>query len=231
MKVIILNAGCGSRLGKDIPKGLVKLSDNTSILDMQLKHLLKNLDLNIDDINIVIGFKQELFKEKYDFLSRLINYNFKNTGPGKSLLTGFKGIEPDDVLWINGDVVFDDDTIKELKEHLDHNLILINGDLSKIRDEEYKISVNKDGYINEISRSNKKGIGYHIGINYIKKENFEMFKDYLEKSNDSDYFDVALQAIIDKGVKFLPLDIQNNFCMEIDHEDELIIAQNYILRK
>ena len=105
---------------------------------------------------------------------------------------------------------------------------MINGDISNVQDQEYKISVNREGYIDKISRSNENGIGFHIGINYIKNEYINVFKEYLEKSDDSNYFDVALQALIDKGVKFKAIDIQDNFCMEIDHLDELQTAKNYV---
>ncbi len=228
MKAIILNAGRGSRLGRDIPKGLVEIADKLNILDLQLRALQKNLDLKYEDILVVIGYKKELFKDKYPFLSFAINNNFTNTSTAKSLLMGLKEIEADDVLWINGDVVFDDPTAELLKENLDKNLILVNGDLSTIKDEEYKISVDKDGFINRISKSLQNACGYHIGINYIKKENFDILKHYLEKGGDSDYFDRALQSTITKGAKFLPLDIQNYFCIEIDYEEELDLAKKFI---
>jgi choline kinase len=230
MKVVILNAGFGSRLGKNIPKGLVQIEDNKTILDLQIRCLLNNFDLDYDDINIVIGFKKELFIEKYDFLSLIINNDYKNTGPRKSLLTGLNEIKSDNVLWINGDVVFDDYTIKLLKDKLDQNLIVVNGNLANMQDEEYKISVGNNGYINRISKDNKNACGFHIGINYIKKEYLDQFKYYLDMYKDQIYFDVAIQSIIDKGVKFVPFDIQNNFCMEIDHKEELEIAKDHIFK-
>ena len=56
MKIVILAAGIGSRLGFEIPKALVNLDRNTTILDFQI-NLLKGY-FNLSDIIIVVGYKK-----------------------------------------------------------------------------------------------------------------------------------------------------------------------------
>jgi L-glutamine-phosphate cytidylyltransferase len=227
VKVIILSAGFGRRLGKAVPKSLVKITAHQTILDLQLQTLNKNLDLESEDVLVVAGYKNELFRKKYPQLSFAINHHFKNTGTAKSLLIGLKEIDRDDVLWINGDVVFEDSMVQLLRKHLNHNFIVVKNDLTATEDEEFLYTVDENGCIDKISRSLPEGRGFHLGINYLKKENFHTFQEYLEKSSASDYFDVALQSLMDKGVKFIPLDIGENFCQEIDYQKELEVARKF----
>ena len=63
MKAFIIAAGLGSRLRpftKNLPKNLVKIGNKT-ILDRQLEVLNS---LNIKDINIIVGYKRNKFKNK-----------------------------------------------------------------------------------------------------------------------------------------------------------------------
>ena len=58
--VIISCAGMGTRLGKNLPKCLVKISDNgLTLIETQLKQLE-----NVDDIRVVVGYKKEMVIEK-----------------------------------------------------------------------------------------------------------------------------------------------------------------------
>ena len=57
MKVIILAAGVGSRLGKAHPKTLTALIDGKSILAHQIDGLRHNVNLN--DIYVIVGYKNK----------------------------------------------------------------------------------------------------------------------------------------------------------------------------
>jgi len=58
MKIIILAAGIGSRLGNPFPKPLTPLNDGKSIMHRQLSAISKHFDIN--DVSIVVGFKKDL---------------------------------------------------------------------------------------------------------------------------------------------------------------------------
>lgn len=226
MKVIILAAGIGSRLGQNIPKAMVKLNENISILDLQIKNL--ETIVNSENITIVVGFKKELIMDKHNNLDFVHNSNYKNTNTAKSLLMALKSIQDDDIMWMNGDVVFEADILSLILKYKNYNLICV--DEKKLGDEEVKYTLNEKGYINKISKSVKNGIGEAVGINFIKKQNIPLFISCLENCEDLDYFEKAIETIITKGIEFLPLNINNNFCIEVDFKEDLNEARKYITR-
>ena len=67
MKIIILAAGIGSRLGNPFPKPLTKLKNNKSIMQMMTENIssLYSLDL----VNLVVGFKKNLIMESFPNLT------------------------------------------------------------------------------------------------------------------------------------------------------------------
>ena len=226
MKVVILSAGMGSRLNKNIPKSIVKLTDRLTILDLQINYLKKELNINLNDIYLVVGYKKDLIEKKYPNLNFVYNKDYKNTGTAKSLLKGLKSINNEDVIWINGDVVFESNILSLIKKNIENNLVCVRNDYT--RKSELKYTINTEGYIDEISFNINNGIGEAIGINLIKKDNLKRFSCFLEKSEDFDYFDKALQRIIQENVDFLPLNIQDNFTIEIDYPNELEIAKKFV---
>jgi len=92
VKVIILSAGQGSRLKLDMPKSLLKLTDEITILDLLIKNFKKILNLEFSDIIVVVGYKKELFFDCYPYLDYVVNEDYLNSGPAKSLLKGLKAV-------------------------------------------------------------------------------------------------------------------------------------------
>ena len=104
MKVVILAAGKGSRLGeKNIPKPLTQLSNGMSILQYQLDQLLRHF--SYDDIYIVVGHHKELIMEAFPDAGFVYSPRYANENTSKSLLRALNKIN-ETVLWLNGDVVF-----------------------------------------------------------------------------------------------------------------------------
>ena len=67
MKIIILAAGIGSRLGNPFPKPLTRLRNGKSIMQMQVDNLTTYFPL--DDIVVIVGFKKDLIMENFPDLS------------------------------------------------------------------------------------------------------------------------------------------------------------------
>ena len=61
MKVLILTAGKGSRLGLSKPKSLVELNVKR-LIDYQLIELT-NANISLNDIYLITGYKNEMFSE------------------------------------------------------------------------------------------------------------------------------------------------------------------------
>ena len=112
MKIVILAAGIGSRLGSPLPKPLTLLKNNQSILGQQIKNLSEYF--SIHDINVVVGFKKDLIMEAFPELTYIYNQNFDQTNTSKSLLKALIKYSDQGVLWLNGDVVFDPKILEKI---------------------------------------------------------------------------------------------------------------------
>ena len=106
MKALILAAGQGTRLGeisKNKPKCLINLFGKT-LLESQIE-ILKSA--NINNINIVTGFKSELLKN-YD-LKQFHNKDFKSTNMVFSMFKA-KDLfvsEYEDLIVSYGDIIYE----------------------------------------------------------------------------------------------------------------------------
>lgn len=222
--MVILAAGIGSRLKENLPKAMVHIDEDRTILDQQLENLEKVVEL--EDIVIVVGFKKELIMEKHPDLSYIYNREYRETNTSKSLLLALKKIKNDDILWLNGDIVFEGEILCSIQEKARENLVFVNN--SRVSDEEVKYTLDKEGYIREISKSVENPLGEAVGINFIKKENLEEFSSCLEICENMDYFEKGIEFAIERGIKFLPVDVEDNFCTEVDFQNDLQEVKKYI---
>ena len=222
--MVILAAGIGSRLKENLPKAMVHIDEDRTILDQQLENLEKVVEL--EDIVIVVGFKKELIMEKHPDISYIYNREYRETNTSKSLLLALKKIKNDDILWLNGDIVFEGEILCSIQEKTRENLVYVNN--SRVSDEEVKYTLDKEGYIREISKSVENPLGEAVGINFIKKENLEEFSSCLEICENMDYFEKGIEFAIERGIKFLPVDVEDNFCTEVDFQNDLQEVKKYI---
>lgn len=216
MKVIILSAGLGSRLNKGHPKCLTLLSNGRSIMQHQIKGLLRYVD--IDDIYVVVGFKKELIMEAFPELTYIYNDYFDTTNTSKSLLKGLRKVQGDSVLWINGDVVFDHRVIGHVIAE-QHSVMAVN--TSSVGNEEVKYLTAKDGSIVQVSKDVKNALGESLGINKLCAEDVPLLINHLGKCKDSDYFEKAIETAICAGLKIYPIDVCDLLCTEIDFMEDL----------
>ena len=90
MKIIILAAGVGSRLGKAHPKTLTPLIDGKSILYHQIEGLKHYI--NIDDIYVVVGYRKKMIIYLFPQLSYFYNENFETTNYYKKSINWLKRV-------------------------------------------------------------------------------------------------------------------------------------------
>lgn len=225
MKVIILAAGIGSRLGHNIPKALVKLDSKTTILQSQINSLKKYV--NISELIIVTGYKKELITQRYKDFNFAVNHNYASTNTSKSLLKGLEMIDiQQDIIYINGDVIFDPEIIQLILNNRDINQICVNNE--KVGEEEVKYNLDDKGYIKNISKNVENPVGEAIGINYINHKYLADFINCLDKCKDMDYHEKAVELAIERGIKFSPLNIGKRFCIEIDFEKDLELVKKHL---
>ena len=219
MKIIILAAGIGSRLGNPFPKPLTPLKNGKSIMEYQTENIASKF--NIDDINVVVGFKKDLIMERFPELTYIYNPFFDRTNTSKSLLQALKKNRDKSVMWFNGDVVFDRQILDILHPYIKSKTSFVAVNTSKVADEDVKYTL-KDGFINELSKTVKNGLGEAVGINFISSKDIQAFINRLEECDDNDYFERGLELAIEKdGIKITAVDISAFNCMEIDFVEDL----------
>ena len=219
MKIIILAAGIGSRLGNPFPKPLTPLSNGKSIMGLQTDHL--SAKFNVDDIHVVVGFKKDLIMERFPQLTYVYNPFFDRTNTSKSLLQALKKNQNQSVLWFNGDVVFDEKILEILDPYINQNISFVAVNTSKVAEEEVKYTL-KDGFISELSKEVSNGLGEAVGINFISSLDIQKFINRLEECDDHDYFERGLESAIEKdSIKVKAVDISAFNCMEIDFLEDL----------
>ncbi len=219
MKIVILAAGIGSRLGNPLPKPLTLLKSGKSIMEFQTENIASKYD--IDDINVVVGFKKDLIMERFPELTYIYNPFFDQTNTSKSLLQALKKNRDKSVLWFNGDVVFDKLILDVLHPHIEANESFVAVNTSKVADEEVKYTLNNN-YIDKLSKEVKNGLGEAVGINFISSTDIKFFIKRLEECSDNDYFEKGLEMAIEYDhIRVIPIDISNYSCIEVDFKEDL----------
>jgi L-glutamine-phosphate cytidylyltransferase len=225
MKIVILAAGIGSRLGNPLPKPLTTLKRGKTIMQQQIDNLTQYFDN--DSINIVVGFKKELILESFPDQTFIYNQFFDQTNTSKSLLKALKKNHRDSVLWLNGDVVFDAEILKELMPHIVANKSFVCVNTQKVGDEEVKYTLDNKGFINELSKKVVNGIGEAVGINFISSKDINTLIARLEECANNDYFERGIEMAIEKdNMRVMAIDISKFRCMEIDFREDLDNANN-----
>ncbi|MFH1115725.1 MAG: phosphocholine cytidylyltransferase family protein [Pseudomonadota bacterium] len=222
-KAIILAAGSGSRLGETYPKPLTRLADGTNILGRQIEALCKYIDKH--DIYVVVGFKKEMIMEELPTLTFVYNERYHVTNTCKSLLAGLRKVRGNDVIWLNGDVVFEHSVIPRI---VGFRGSCMGVNRAQVGEEAVKYRLREDGSIEEVSKEVKNPLGEALGINKIMAEHVDTLIARLEDCKDSDYFERGMERAIKDGLKIHPVDLSDLACIEVDDSDDLADANRLI---
>jgi choline kinase len=225
MKIVILAAGKGSRLGeKDVPKPLTLLSNGISILQYQVSQLLKHFSLH--DLYIVVGYHKELIMHAFPEACYVYNPNFTEENTSKSLLRALNKID-DDVLWLNGDVVFHPTVLQKISIS-QKNIMLVNK--GSVGEEEVAYRTDGSGKILAVAKKLDHPEGEALGINFFKQESLEILRLQLELCKNDDYFEKGIELAIGEGLEVQALPVGKEECTEIDFPEDLERANRLIER-
>jgi len=216
VRAIILAAGIGSRLGNPRPKPLTQLSTGEMIMGRQVEYLQQVV--SVDDILVVVGFKKDLIMEEFSELSYVFNNVYDRTNTSKSLLKAMRKVRSDDVIWLNGDVVFDPEVLTRVVA-ADASCMAVN--TASVAEEEVKYTVAADGSINAVSKTVVNALGESVGINKIVASDIPLFIEMLERCEDDDYFERGIEFAIENGLKIYPVDVSDVLCIEVDFTEDL----------
>jgi len=227
INIVILAAGLGSRLGRDIPKPLTELADGRTIMQQQVDNINEAFGEKNINLNIVVGYKLELIIEARPDASFIYNESYDMTNTSKSLMRALKALPSNEgVLWLNGDVVFNPEILKKAAKLIAKDQSFVAVDTSSVGEEEVKYTTDAEGFIDNISKiiDTDSALGEAVGINYISSTDNKTLQYWLKKVNDNDYFEKALElAIKTDKVLIQPFDISSRgwYAVEVDFEEDL----------
>lgn len=215
MKAVILAAGIGSRLQMGIPKALVKIKEQSTILDIQLRAL--ESFVKPQDIFVVVGHMKEEIINRYPQLSFVFNDKYSSTNTCKSLLLGLRRTEGIDTIWLNGDVYLDSEVVRRVAS-FGGSCAAVNN--ARVADEEVKYVLSEHGTIAKISKEVKDALGEAVGVNKVLAKDLPLLVAGLEQCQDNDYFERGMELSV-KDVDYHAVDISDLPCIEIDFMADL----------
>ncbi|MFS0714773.1 phosphocholine cytidylyltransferase family protein [Microbacterium sp. 2P01SA-2] len=228
LQIVILAAGMGSRLGRSLPKPLTELNDGRSIMQQQHDNIRAAFG---DDARIttVVGYRAETIVDAFPDVDYVYNARYDETNTSQSLLRALKASGRGGVLWMNGDVVFDPRVLGRAVALIERDQSFVTVNTAKVSDEEVKYTVGGDGFIEELSKTVRGGIGEAVGINYISAGDKKALIAQLGRVDDQDYFERGLElAVAENGLRLEPMDISDLYAVEVDFAEDLERANLYV---
>jgi choline kinase len=227
-QVVILAAGMGSRLGRSLPKPLTELADGRTIMQQQFDNIHHAFGKNVK-VTIVVGYKLEHIIEAFPEASFVYNEQYDQTNTSKSLMRALSASQPGGVLWMNGDVVFDPTVLDRAAAMMARDQSFVTVNTSKVSDEEVKYTTSAEGYIKELSKTVKNGLGEAVGINYISTDDKANLLRQLARVGDQDYFERGIELAIEQdGLLVEPVDISDLYAVEVDFAEDLERANLFV---
>ncbi len=227
-QIVILAAGMGSRLGRSLPKPLTELSDGRTIMQQQLDNIRHAFGTQAR-VTMVVGYKLEHIIEAHPEANFVYNEQYDCTNTSKSLLRALRASSPGGVLWMNGDVVFDPESLERAALLMARDQSFVTVNTAKVSDEEVKYTVDAEGYIRELSKVVRAGLGEAVGINYVSRDHKAALVRRLQQVDNRDYYERGIELAIEHdGLRFEPVDISDLYAVEIDFAEDLERANLYV---
>ncbi|WBU38169.1 phosphocholine cytidylyltransferase family protein [Homoserinibacter sp. YIM 151385] len=227
-QIVILAAGMGSRLGRSLPKPLTELSDGRTIMQQQFDNIHQAFGKKAK-VTIVVGYKMEYIVEAFPQADFVYNEQYDQTNTSKSLLRALQATKPGGVLWMNGDVVFDPAALERAAKLVAQDQSFVSVNTAKVSDEEVKYTTDAEGYIRELSKTVKGGLGEAVGINHVSSGDRGALVRHLERVEDQDYFERGIELAIERDrLRFEPVDISDLYAVEIDFAEDLERANLFV---
>jgi len=244
MKVIIIGAGSGSRIGdfaKNIPKSLIEINDKT-ILERQVSLFRKN---GLNEIIVITGPNKKKFNLSditYIFDSKYAEHDILGS------LMEVKNYFNDDVIVTYSDIIFDESILHQVLESKSDIGIVVDFDWEKSyvnrtehpKSEAENVLVDNTGSVLQIRKNIQninKNVAEFLGIiklssygskSFVKK--YEMLKkSHKEQFHNASslskaYLTDMIQELIDSKIKVSTISITGKWC-EIDTMQDLKRAE------
>ena len=234
---VVLAAGAGRRLHPltdDLPKTLLTVADDTTILDIAL-HNLANAGL--DDVVVVTGFASHQIDSRVDALQQRHGVRIRTLFNDKATIWNnayslwlARDYFSEGVLLCNGDTVHPDSVEKTLLAAETREVLLAMDDVKPLAEEEMKIILGPEGTMVRINKLLDPAdvAGEYIGVTRIAPSAADGLADALEATWRRDtnlYYEDGYQEYADRGGIVDVAPIGSVPWVEVDNHDDLARAR------
>lgn len=234
---MVLAAGAGRRLRPytdTLPKALVPVDDETTILDLTLSNFSK---VGLKDVAVIVGYKSEAVEErKKDLESRhgvnlelIFNDKAEEWNNAYSLWCA-RDLFSQGFLLANGDTVHPVSVQETLLANRGPAILLAVDTVKKLAEEEMKLTVDSRGNLAKITKlmDPQSAFGEYIGLTLVEPEAAENLTSALEttwKNNPDLYYEDGYQEYVNKGGVICLQPIGEVAWVEVDNHDDLAKAR------
>lgn len=239
MNVLIPTAGISNRLRPltvEKPKTLLDVGDQP-----MLAHIMDACrDNGLKKFTLITGHGREHvekfcgeYQEQHPDTSFKFIYNphYHDKGNVYSVAIA-KEMFAEPFIMIHADTLFHRDILKAVLESPHKNALAIN-DHRSLDEEQMKVYITEDGKITNIHKTLEidRSDGEHIGVAKYHPDIAADYAKALDESveeDDSDYYERAVQKMIDNGIAIHKVSTGGHPCMEVDTHEDFAEAQEMI---
>jgi choline kinase len=235
---MVLAAGAGRRLRPytdTLPKALVPVDDETTILDLTLSNFSK---VGLKDVAVIVGYKSEAVEERKKDLESRHNVNLELIFNDKAeewnnaySLWCARDLFTQGFLLANGDTVHPVSVQETLLENRGPAILLAVDTVKKLAEEEMKLTIDCAGNLARITKQMDPAtaFGEYIGLTLVEPEAAKNLTSALEKTwklNPDLYYEDGYQEYVDSGGVISLQPIGEVSWVEVDNHDDLAKARS-----
>jgi len=240
---MVLAAGAGRRLEpltKDLPKTLLPVDGETTILDIALRNLR---GAGLERIVIVTGFASHRIDERLDDLQRTHDVQLETVFNDKALewnnaysLWCAREHFGQGVVLCNGDTVHPQSVEHSVLGHRGDDDLVLALDADKVLgEEEMKVHLDEQGLMTDINKAldPETAQGEYIGVTLIEPHAADRLADALQATFERDpqlYYEDGFKELADRGGKVRAAPIGAVEWVEVDDHDDLARAREVACR-
>ena len=240
---MVLAAGAGRRLEpltQDLPKTLLPVDGERTILDIALTNLRR---AGMEEVVVVTGFASHRIEERKADLEAAHDLRLELVFNDKALewnnaysLWVARDHFDQGVVLCNGDTVHPPSVEESvLAARGDDDLVLAVDDVKTLGEEEMKVHLSADGYLDYINKAIDPATaqGEYIGVTLIEPHAADALADALQATFERDpqlYYEDGFQELADRGGKVRAAPIGDVEWVEVDDHADLARAREVACR-